>query len=370
MANEEKTGFDPVLHDSGEMPRIQNSGKKKAIRVFLIITAVLILLVLSVVFIFRKEIRTIRSLETYEIDDLYSMEYFADYHFDEFLQVGAKDWDEYGAYVKRAVGKGVASFVDVSDFHCSSFIAENEKGEILFGRNFDYSYAPVVITETHPKTGYASIGASNMGFLGIKKDDVLTAHALNAQNALFMCSPYFTTDGMNEYGVAVSVLDCGSAVLPQDMDAPTMVTCSMIRMILENARNVDEAVELFKSYNISTYEPNHHFMIADASGRAVVMEYTDDGIIAVESDIVTNFDLYDEKHLGSGMLRYNTIGNTLEENNGVLSEEEALALLSEVVVKGRAQYSLLYNLTSGEVYVFTHGDCSSYEAFDLKMKSE
>lgn len=121
---------------------------------------------------------------------------------------------------------------------------------------------------------------------------------LNMTNAMALMSPYFTTDGMNEYGVAMSVLDCGLAWLPEKNDAPTMVTCSMIRMILENAKNVDEAVELFKNYNISSEKPNHHFMIVDASGKSVVMEDTRDGIAAVDTDIVTNFDLYDEKILG------------------------------------------------------------------------
>ena len=108
-------------------------------------------------------------------------------------------------------------------------------------------------------------------------------------------------------------------------------------------------------------------MIADATGRSVVMEYTEDGIVAFESSVVTNFDLYDSRHRGVGQDRYETIENTLKEKNGVLSESEALDLLARVVVPGKAQYSTLYNLTTGEVHVFTHGDNSKVETFELKM---
>ena len=71
--------------------------------------------------------------------------------------------------------------------------------------------------------------------------------------------------------------------------------------------------------------------------------------------------------MDAGQDRYETIENTLKEKNGVLSESEALDLLARVVVPGKAQYSTLYNLTTGEVHVFTHGDSSKVETFELKM---
>ena len=341
--------------------------KKKILK----ITGILLLLTVAVAVVFLlcflQEIRTIKSLKTYDIKDLYSLNYYADYGFDDFIKVGAKNWEEYGEYVKKKIAKGLLEKIDVSGTSCSSFVAHNEKGEVLFARNFDYTYSPVVMTTTNPENGYAMIGACNMGFLKFGKEGDVKAHRLNLTNAMLLCCPYATTDGMNEYGLAMSVLDCGHANISPIENVPTMTVCSMIRVVLENAKNVDEAIEIFKSYNISLEKPNHHFMIADATGQSVVMEYTEDGIAAFESSIVTNFDLYDSRHRGVGHDRYETIENTLKEKNGVLSESEALDLLARVVVPGKAQYSTLYNLTTGEVHVFTHGDNLKVETFELKM---
>ena len=344
--------------------------KKKIIKAALIILAVPVLILAVALSVFSKEIKTITSLETYDIKDLYSIDYTADYGFDDFLKVGAKDWDEYSDWIKKTIAKGIASKFNPDDFSCSSFVTRNEKGEVLFGRNFDHTWDPVVMTTTKPDHGYAVIGACSMGFLNFGKNETIQAHTLNMTNAMLLCCPYFTTDGMNEYGVAMSVLDCGHAWINDQEDAPTLVTDAMIRMVLENAKNVDEAIELFKSYNISHVKPNHHFMIADASGRSVVMEYTRDGTVAVESSVVTNFDLYDEPHSGSGQDRYRTITTTLEEKKGMLTDEEALDLLAKSVVGSRAQYSTLYNLTTGEVYVFTHGDRSKVQTLQLEMRNE
>ncbi len=344
--------------------------KKIFKRILVTLLCMTVTLVSVFLIVFRNEIRTIKSLETYKEKNLYSLQYFGDYGFNKFINQGAKDWDEYGDFIRKNIAHGISQNIDVTGTKCSSFVARNEKGEVLFCRNFDYSFAPVVMTTTTPSKGYSSLCACELGFINFGRNEIIEPHKLNMTNALTLMCPYFTTDGMNEYGVAMSVLDCGKAYLPEPLDAPTMVTCSMIRMILENARNVDEAVDLFKSYNISSEKPNHHFMIADSSGKSVVMEYTQDGIIAVETNIVTNFDLYDEKHLGTGMNRYVTIQNKLQETGGVLSEEEAFALLSEVGVKGHIQYSTVYNLTTGKVYAFTIGDNSMVEEFALPLVSE
>lgn len=341
---------------------------KKWKKILIIALSVLAILVLAVALLFGNAVRTVLSLETYEAKDLYSITYYGDYGFSDFLKTGAKDWKEYDKYIRKTLVHGIASNIDVSGTQCASFIARNPEGDVLFGRNFDYTFAPVVMTATAPSDGYAVLGASQLGFLNFGRKEKIVPHALNIANAMTLMCPYFMTDGMNEYGVAMSVLDCGSAYLQETEGSPTMVTCSMIRAVLENSRNVEEAIEVFKSFNISKDKPNHHFMIADSSGRAVVMEYTKDGTVAVETNIVTNFDLYDPGHRGSGQDRYRKIESGLEQSNGILTEEEVMHLLALSGVPGKNQYSVLYNLTTGEVRVMTHGDEAHAETFHLRMR--
>lgn len=338
-------------------------------KVILTVTSVILSFVLictaAVAVLFGNDILTILSLEKYDAPGLYSVDYHGDYGFDEFLEVGAKDWDEYGDYIKSTLAHGLAAKLDDSGTSCSTFVCRNEKGDVLFCRNFDYTVSPCLVTVTKPSNGCASIGASNMGFCGFGVNENIEPHKLNMTNALALSGPYFTTDGMNEYGVAMSVLDCSWARLSEVEGAPTLVTCAMIRMILDNAKSVDEAIELFKSYNMSRDNPNHHFMIADSTGRAVVMEYTGDGVVAVESDVVTNFDLYGTSDGEKICRRYKYIKEKLEECGGVMSEDEAMDVLCEVKV--RLQYSTIYNLTTGEVHVFTFGDKTKAEVFNLEM---
>ncbi len=342
--------------------------KKTLLIIFGSLLSLILIVVATAAILFTDDLMTVLSLETYDAKYLYSIKYYGNYHFDEFLEVGAKDWKEYGAYVEKAIAHGIAGYLNIDDYDtgCSSFIARNKEGDVLFCRNFDYDFAPVVMTFTEPRKAYASLTACNLGFFDdfARKEDIIP-HKVTLDNIKTLACPYFATDGMNEYGVAISILDSGRVTLPEIEDAPTMVTCSMVRMVLENAKTTDEAVELFKSYNISKQKPNHHFMIADASGKAVVMEYTKDGIIAYDSDIVTNFDLYDELHLGCGKDRYDYIQKKLEETGGVLSEEEAIDVLKHVAA--RLQYSTIYNLNTGEVHVFTRGDTDHVEVFNLTM---
>ena len=60
-----------------------------------------------------------------------------------------------------------------------------------------------------------------------------------------------------------------------------------------------------------------------------------------------------------------------EKVSGGQGGEETLKMvydeLRENGIPGKAQYSTLYNLTTGEVHVFTHGDNSKVETFELKM---
>lgn len=44
---------------------------------------------------FLQEIRTIKSLKTYDIKDLYSLNHYADYEFDDFIKVDAKNQEKY-----------------------------------------------------------------------------------------------------------------------------------------------------------------------------------------------------------------------------------------------------------------------------------
>lgn len=80
-----------------------------------------------------------------------------------------------------------------------------------------------------------------------------------------------------------------------------------------------------------------------------------------EYQIASNFIAYDHLNIGEGFTefeRYDTVQNAIEANGGVLNEEQAIRLLSDVgVMDGetdKLQWSVLYHLTTGNVQLFAH----------------
>jgi len=63
------------------------------------------------------------------------------------------------------------------------------------------------------------------------------------------------------------------AVTQQETGKPALTTTSAINYLLKNAATVDEALELLRGIDMhSDIGAAHHYAIADASGKSVVVE--------------------------------------------------------------------------------------------------
>lgn len=133
-------------------------------------------------------------------------------------------------------------------FGCSTVSVEGEDGERLFGRNFDWYNCNALIVESHPDQGYASLSTVNTDFISqsvgtlgsfFLKDEVLT-----------LASLYAPLDGMNETGLCVSVnMIEDFDTIDQDTGKPGLTTTTAVRMLLNEAATVDEAVALLENRN-------------------------------------------------------------------------------------------------------------------------
>jgi hypothetical protein len=174
---------------------------------------------------------------------------------------------------------------------CSTYAAESADGGRVFGRNFDWSCSQVLLLETHPSDGYASFSTVNLDFL--------RESANLPKEVLPTASCYAPLDGLNEKGLAVSVnMISDSARIAQKSDKPDLTTTTAVRLLLDRAATVDEALELLGTYDLhGSYDMMIHFALADASGRAVDVEYVGQEMVVVETRILTNFYLAEgEKH--------------------------------------------------------------------------
>lgn len=299
-------------------------------RILIGIACVLLVVVGGFYAMFHNELATLQTMKKVDDYALYTMEYQGDYGFDDFLATGASNDGELIQFVTAKLLKGLPLKFSVPNLGCSTFNAQTPEGDKIFGRNFDLTYSPALLVKTTPKDAYASLSTVNLAFLGYNENklpDSLLSRIIT------LAAPYAPLDGINEKGLAIGVLLIPSDPTHQESDKVDITTTTAVRMVLDKAATVDEAVALLKQYDMhSSANSNYHFQIADASGKSVVVEYIDNEMSVVEMNenwqAATNFLLtpgdYD---FGNGHDRYATMEKTLTEKEGILSEKEGMDLL-------------------------------------------
>lgn len=351
---------------------------KKIIKWFFMgIAVVLPVIVIGVTALFWNELRTLLSLEKIDDYGAYQMTYYGDYGFDEFLEVGASSDEDIEKFVTKRLLKGMPVDLGVTGDGCTAFVTKNEKGEVIYGRNFDFLYAPSLQLYTEPEDGYKSVSTVNLSFAGYSENTLPDSSLFD--KFLTLASPFLPFDGMNEKGLAIALLAVPEAEPPYDSNKITLNTTTAIRLVLDNAATVEEAVELLRNYNIYfSGDVECHYLIADASGDSVIVEFYDGELQVVESEndyqIATNFIAYNDLNIGEGFTefeRYDAVEKELRENNGILNEKDVISLLAKVGVQDgevdKLQWSVVYNLTTGEVRLFIHRDTNNITTTKLEM---
>ena len=283
---------------------------KKRIKTVLKWTAVVLVLILAVIAfgawrMFGTFVVAARSIEKLQ-EGLYVMEYRGDYGFDEFLARGGAADDSAVAdyligFLSRGYYKKADNEIQPGDFGCSTVCVKGEtKGVVYFGRNFDWEKGRAMIVHTVPDDGYESLSTCDLDFLGFGDD--YTPDGSMQERIQTLAAIYVPLDGMNEKGLVIADLMAGDdEETHQKTDKPDLTTTTAIRLLLDRAANVDEAVELLKQYDMnSSIGAAHHFSIADASGKSVVVEYVNGEMLVTETNIVTNHYLADCAKRGVG----------------------------------------------------------------------
>ncbi len=247
---------------------------------------------------FKDEFLALKSLR--EIDDsVFYIEYEGDYNFEEYLKSGGgKTNEEMAAYISKCLkrgswrGSGKAKGQEIKitppAFGCASIAAENKKGGYIFGRNYDWQDSSVMIVHSKPANGYESISTSCLEFLGL--DRKWKPSYKFPADMVALATIYIPLDGLNEKGLYIADLVAGDKeATAQASGKPDLTTTAAIRMILDKAANVDEAVSLLEQIDMnSVIGYAHHFAIADANGRSVVVEYVNNKMYVSETPVLTN----------------------------------------------------------------------------------
>ncbi len=339
---------------------VGNKRKRKTIRI-VIILLLLFALVGGLAAVFHTpldQLRSAISVKKAADTKLLVMHYYGDYGFDEFLKRGL-----------ASEANSILGSVNSPHWSCTCFASFGNENDPLLGRNYDYTQVRPLILFTDPPGGYASVSMVDITFMGIYTEDLSWKNRLR-----LLIAPYYPFDGMNEYGLAVGMMAIPQAEGGRDPQKVTIGSLQIIRLVLDHARNVTEALALLQDYNVDFRGPPIHYLMADAAGNSVVIEYLDGKPVVIHNDepwqVATNFILSGTslEEAESSCSRYKTAYETLRQAQGSLTPSESLTLLNNVS-QPITSWSVVYGLTSGKIRLVMARDFGHGLDFDLEMKA-
>ena len=314
-------------------------------------------------------------------EGLYYMEFEGDDGFDGLMEKGGgKNSNEMQEYIINFLSKGYYNPPAPADVSarpgCSALTVGTPDNKVLMGRNFDFTSATAMILHTLPEHGYESITTFNVEFYGFG-DGWLPEGFANQYMSL--TGLFFALDGINEKGFAIADLMAGDEVeTHQNSGKPALTTSSAICYLLKNAATVDEAVKLLRGIDMhSDIGAAHHYAMADASGKSVVVEYVDNQMVVVDSPAVANHYLCESKHnvgLVEGDHRYEQLCKRYDESGGVMNEQQFKDAIFSVSQPQRGNdflgtaWTMVMNLTSPSVTYYSRRHFDKPFYFDLKRR--
>ena len=321
---------------------------------------------------------------------VYQMKVSGDYYFDDFLaQGGASNDAELIDFVTKNITRGLIDVsISESDIACSSFTGATPEGHRLFGRNYDFKQTNTCIVFTKPGKGrHASVSTVDLQFIGIDKEKGISSLMDRIKS---LAATYAPLDGMNDAGVSCGIYmtyQGGDETVPTDQntDKPDLTSTTMLRMVLDYADSVEEAVEMISRYDLhDSAGTSYHYMIADSTGKSAILEWVnetdktdndgskrkltvtyndnDPAMASRDYQCVTNFIVapgyYASDEEKAGLDRYELLHSQLQEKGGLFADkEEAMGLLAQVGRRnwnnddsnGCTVHSVVYDLTDRTV---------------------
>lgn len=376
----------------------RNSLSKLLRRIACALVALVIALAVAVFALWHNELTTLASFQKLSDRDeahrdgaVYQINFSGDYFFDEFLsQGGASNDAELISFVTRSITKGIIPMhIKTSSIACSAFTADTQSGDRVFGRNYDFSATNTTIVYTDPGEGrHASYSTIDLSFLGLDADkDVETI----GQKFLTLAAPYVPLDGINDAGVACGIFmsyqgEGKGTPTDTQTDRPDITSTTLLRLILDYADSVEDAVALAQQYDLHDSASScFHYMVADSTGRSAILEWvgtdadhdtdgaqrqlnvlwndTDALSDSADWQVVTNFIKTPGYYDGTsaemkGLDRYEHLAAALRETDGIVADKDAaMDLLASVGRRtwdnddsnSNTVHSVVYDLTDKSV---------------------
>ena len=329
-------------------------------RICLLMVAIIVVATIAVGWLFAEPFKAAQSVAS-PSKGLYTFTYKGDYGFDAFLDGGgASTASEMAEYITEFLTRGfVTSSPRTNNFGCSVMSVDGEQGGRIMARNFDWTDdgdTDIAVIRTYPKDGYASVATSYIDFLGFGED--YAPRTLMDKMAL-LAAIYVPLDGMNERGLCVAdlIVDDGEMIDQQSERADLTITAA-IRLLLDRAATVEQALTLLEQYDIhSDIGQAHHLAISDGEGRSVVVEWVANKMVVTESPVCTNHYLASgdrQAQMGNSYERYDALCSMLDADK-MMSVEQATASIRRVA-NSSTRWTVVFDIQSLQATYLQRGE--------------
>ena len=139
----------------------------------------------------------------------------------------------------------------------------------------------LVFTEAN-EGRHATISTVDLQFLGIDVDQDMTGLM---DKVICLAAPYAPLDGINDAGVSCGIYMTyqggeETVTTSQDTDKPDFTSTTLLRLILDYADSVEEAVQIAFSHDLhDSANTSYHYMVADSTGKSATLEWTNDSAV-------------------------------------------------------------------------------------------
>lgn len=308
----------------------------------ILIRAFGLILGLSLVILLFNPVRTLLSFQKNDEIPLYTMRYYGPYYYlTPTIPYSDANLNKYSDSSPLKTGFGLQE-----NQACTIFSATGGSNKI-YGRNRDmYDQNTALLLFTHPRNGYASVSLVDLSQLGADPGGFLLWRRL-----LLLVAPLLPTEGMNEHGLTIAKADVQSDDPPYDKAKETLLFRTAMRVVLDQAKTTQEAIELLAGYNISFGGGGGHFLIADPTGDSAIVEYFENEVKVIRNpdpwQVITNFNVANTTDMSEegSYERFKITDDALRERDGVLSMEEGMVLLNNASVSGTI-WSIVFDMTT------------------------
>ncbi len=314
---------------------------KKILITFLTIFVIAFLLSASWCIIYFEQFNTIVTYKTYSNNTnyVYYSTVEGDYKIDDFNEAkGAWTLTDLENFTMSSTPNFFGQFqpsIKNQEFESLDFSFNSSDNFHI--KNYASSSNQTMIVQTNPAKGYSSVSTVNLNTLGIESKMSFT------DRTSALTAVYLPNDGMNETGLTVS-LQFGDEPIDYTIENTTRTDVTetvLVRMILDNASTVEEAIEVINEYDLFLTQNRHiSLFITDSTGKSInvtsyVLTYIDLAFLRLEVETLDNNSL--------------TLDDAMNKINDFTSTNENYS----------SNYKVLYNSTTKEVQYFLFGNTKS-----------